>query len=233
MLKEILDRTISFLLLLLLSPLLLGVLLLVFLEDGGPPLYIAPRAGRYGRPFRMVKIRSMIVGADRIGGTSSPRDDGRITRVGAYVRRLKIDELLQFWNVLTGDMSIVGPRPQVLDEVATYSAAERHLLDVKPGITDFASIVFADEGEILEGAADVYGTYVRLIRPWKSQLGLFYVDHRTTALDLELMVLTLVRILSPKRALDCVGRLLVRLRAPEDLVDVARRQRPIDGVGCG
>ena len=227
MAKEIFDRVVSMLGLLMLSPLFTVVLLLVALQDGRSPFYVSERAGRYGRPFRMIKIRSMIVGADRLGGSSSPDNDRRVTRLGRYIRRFKIDELFQLWNVLKGEMSLVGPRPQIMPEIATYTAIERGLLAAKPGITDFASIVFADEGEILQGAADTYETYVRLIRPWKSQLGLFYVEHRSLYVDMQLITLTLLRIVAPLRALDAISRLLARLGAPDGLVRVARRRTPL------
>lgn len=227
MMKEIVARVAAFLGLLVLSPFLVVVCGLVWLHDGHSPFYVALRAGREGRPFRMIKIRSMVVDADRIGASSTKSDDDRITRLGRFIRRWKIDELSQLWNVLKGDMSLVGPRPQVLDEVATYSPAERGLLAVRPGITDFASIVFADEGEILKGAADPDRAYRQLIRPWKSRLGLLYVAHHSLFIDLKLIQLTLVRIVAPDRALAGVGRLLETLGASEDLVRVARRCSPL------
>jgi lipopolysaccharide/colanic/teichoic acid biosynthesis glycosyltransferase len=226
-LKGTLDRTIALFGLILLSPVLATVMLAVWLYDRHSPVYVAQRAGRFGVPFRMVKIRSMAVRADQMGGNSTPSDDNRITPVGFFIRRFKIDELSQLWNVLVGDMSLVGPRPQVLEETETYSPAERALLTVKPGITDFASIVFADEGDILQGASDAYGQYRRLIRPWKSRLGLFYVDKSSPKLDLQLIILTLIRIVSRERALAGVAAVLVDLGASEDLVDVSRRDKPL------
>jgi len=199
----------------------------VWAQDGRRPLYTAPRAARGGGTFRIVKIRSMVIDADRKGGTSTARDDDRITPLGHFIRRWKIDELSQLWNVFTGDMTFVGPRPQVLSEVATYTPEEEHLLTVKPGITDFSSIVFADEGEILRGAPDPDLAYRRLIRPWKSRLSLFYVCHRTIWLDLQLIAFTLLRIFAPARALAGVADLLTRLGAAEELVRVARRTTPL------
>lgn len=225
--KEILDRAGALVGLLVLSPFLSIVSLLVWLQDFRSPFYVASRAARGGGSFRMVKLRSMVAGADRLGAASTAGDDSRVTAIGRFIRRWKIDELSQLWNVLKGDMSLVGPRPQVLEEVATYTEEERGLLAVKPGITDFSSIVFADEGEILRGAIDPDLAYRQLIRPWKSRLGLFYVAHRGFALDLALILLTLLRIVAPARALAGVARLLERRGAPAELVRVARRSVPL------
>jgi len=131
------------------------------------------------------------------------------------------------WNVLKGDMSLVGPRPNVERETASYTVVERRLLTVRPGITDFASIVFADEGEILAGRADPDLAYNQLIRPWKSRLGLFYVDHASMLLDLRLIWLTALAVVSRPRALKAVARLLERLGADEELVRIARRLEPL------
>lgn len=204
----------------------MAVCLLVWMQDWRSPFYVAERSGRHGS-FRMIKIRSMVVGADRQGASSTAGDDARITPIGGFIRRWKIDELSQLVNVLKGDMSLVGPRPEVLSEVATYTEEEKGLLAIKPGITDFSSIVFADEGEILRGAANPELAYRQLIRPWKSRLGLFYGGHRDMSLDLQLILLTLVRIVAPARAMAGVSRLLARHGAPEELVHVARREAPL------
>ena len=227
MTKALLDRTAALMGLLILLPLFLAVCFLVWCGDRHSPLYVADRVGRDGRTFRMVKIRSMIANADRLGATSTAGNDPRITVVGRFIRRWKLDELAQLWNVLKGDMSLVGPRPQVTSEVATYTPEERRLLAAKPGITDFSSIVFADEAEILFGAADADLAYRQLIRPWKSRLGLFYVDNLSVGLDLQLIALTLVRIVAPDRALAGVSQILRKLGAPEELIDVARRTMPL------
>jgi lipopolysaccharide/colanic/teichoic acid biosynthesis glycosyltransferase len=225
--KGALDRLAALLGLVVLAPLLSAVLLLVWLQDRRSPLYIADRAGRGGIPFRMMKIRSMVANADRLGAASTAGDDQRITAIGRFIRRWKLDELSQLWNVLKGDMSLVGPRPQVMSEVETYTAVERGLLAAKPGITDFSSIVFADEAEILFRTADADLAYRQLIRPWKSRLGLFYVENHSMGLDLQLIALTLVRIVAPDRALVGVSQILRKLGAPEELICVARRTMPL------
>lgn len=157
-------------------------------RDGdGPILYRGLRAGRGGTPFQMYKFRTMRVDADRVGGSSSGEDDPRITRTGSLLRRYKADELPQLLNVLKGDMSLVGPRPQVLDEVAGYSREEREILRVRPGITDWASIRFSNEGEILRGHPDPDRAYASLIRPEKMELGLKYVREATFLDDLRIL----------------------------------------------
>ncbi len=206
------------------SPLLAIVALGIYLYDFHNPLYIAIRVGCGGRPFRMIKFRSMVVNADRTGVTSTSAADARVTPVGRFVRKFKLDELVQLWNVLRGDMSFVGPRPNVPSGVAVYTPLERHLLDVAPGITDFASIVFADEGEILRGHSDTDAAYDQLIRPWKSRLGLFYITHRGIWLDLQLIGLTVLAIVSRHAALAKLHAVLQRLSAPEDLARVALRR---------
>lgn len=222
--KRLLDLLVSFGGLVLASPVLLPVMFLVWWQDRHSPFYVASRVGLDQRPFRMVKLRSMRIGADKSGVDSTSAGDSRITPVGHFIRRYKLDELTQLWNVLIGDMSLVGPRPNVERETRLYTDVEQGLLTVKPGITDYASIVFADEGEILQGQADPDLAYNQLIRPWKSRLGLFYIEQRTLALDLKLVFLTAVTILSREKALRAVAEDLERRSAPPELVRIARRR---------
>lgn len=224
MMKRTLDLCGSIVGLCLASPVLVPVLLLIWMQDWHSPLYIAPRVGRHGSPFRMVKVRSMKIGADQVGVDSTSAQDPRITAVGRFVRAYKLDELGQLWNVLLGQMSLVGPRPNVPRETALYTAAEQSLLSVLPGMTDFASIVFADEGDILSTCGDPDIGYHQLIRPWKSRLGLFYVQHCTVWLDVQLIVLTIVAILSRASALAAVQKILRRVQAPSELITIAGRQ---------
>lgn len=224
MAKRLLDFVAALIGLTLLSPILLPVMFLVWWEDKHSPFYVAPRVGRNGRPFHMVKMRSMVINADKIGASSTSNADRRITPVGHFIRKFKIDELTQLWNVLTGDMSLVGPRPQVQSGVDLYTAKERELLLVKPGITDFASVVFSDEGTILSNSTDPDADYDRLIRPWKSRLGLVYIASQSFWLDIRLVLLTVVAIFSRPHALQGVTVLLSGLGADADLIDVARRK---------
>ena len=166
-----------------------------------------------------------MVRADKTGVDSTGANDPRITRVGRFIRSYKLDELTQLWNVLWGEMSLVGPRPQVKRDADLYTPEERRLLTVRPGITDFSSIVFADEGEILKNEPDPDLAYNQLIRPWKSRLGLFYIDNRNFWLDLNLLVTTVVAVISRDTALRRVSSLLGRLGAPPGLVQVALRKQ--------
>lgn len=226
--KRCFDIILSALGLVLISPVLAPCLLLVWLQDFASPFYIANRVGRNRVPFRMVKLRSMVVNADKSGVDSTGADDRRITRVGAFIRKYKLDELMQLWNVLRGEMSLVGPRPNTLSSgVELYTAEELHLLDVRPGITDFASIVFSDEGEILAGVEDPDLRYNQVIRPWKSRLGLLYVSRRTFWIDLQLIVLTALAIVRKPAALRGVHAIVGRLTADEPLLQAIKRESPL------
>jgi len=227
MIKRLVDIIVSLLGLIVASPVLIPVMIAVWLQNFHSPFYIASRIGKGGELFRMVKPRSMVVNADKSGVDSTGAGDRRITGVGRFIRRYKLDELSQLWNVLIGDMSLVGPRPQVERDVALYTKEEQRLLSVKPGITDISSIVFADEGDILKDKSDPDLAYNQLIRPWKSRLGLFYIDHQSFFLDLRLIYLTALTIVSRERALNEIHGLLVGLAANEQLIQVAQRQNEL------
>lgn len=140
----------------------------------------------------------MIPAADKLGGPSTPTNDPRITRIGRWLRRYKLDELPQLLNVLRGEMSLVGPRPEVLSEVAAYSAEERALLSVLPGMTDWASLRFSNEGDILMGSCNPHQAYREKIRPEKVRLGLKYVHQHSFLIDLEILASTItVIVLTP------------------------------------
>lgn len=210
------------------APIMLPAMFLVWRQDRSSPFYISQRVGQGGGNFRMIKLRSMVVGADSTGVDSTSEVDVRITGVGHFIRRYKLDEVAQLVNVLRGDMSLVGPRPNVRRETDLYTDIERNLLSVKPGITDFASIVFADEGKILEGREDPDIAYNELIRPGKSKLGLFYIEHRTIGVDLRICWLTGLGIVSRGRALTGVSKLLASLGASSELVELATRRNKLE-----
>lgn len=228
MVKRALDLVMAALLLVVAAPILAAAMLAIWLDDGGPPLYCALRVGRGGRDFRMLKLRTMTIAADRQGAASTSRSDARITAIGRLLRAAKIDELPQLWNVLAGDMSLVGPRPNSRrGGVDHYTAAEMRLLSVRPGITDLASIVFADEGAILDGAADPDALYDALIRPWKSRLGLLYVDHAGFAADLAIIALTAMALVARPPALRGVDTILARWGASDALRRASLRHEPL------
>ncbi len=225
--KRLFDIFASGLGLLLASPVLLPVMFLVWKQDKHSPFYVAPRVGKGDTVFSMVKLRSMVINADKSGVDSTGANDRRITPVGHFIRRYKLDELSQLWNVLKGDMSMVGPRPNVKRETDLYTPVERGLLNVRPGITDFASIVFSDEGDILKDQVDPDIAYNQLIRPGKSKLGLFYIANRSLWLDIRLCWLTAIAIASRERALEGVQHILRNLGANEELRQIAARKEPL------
>jgi lipopolysaccharide/colanic/teichoic acid biosynthesis glycosyltransferase len=210
-----------------LSPLLGLIALAVWLEDRRSPWFRGVRVGRGGRRFRMVKFRTMIPDAWKSGVSSTASGDRRITRIGKFLRRAKLDELPQLWNVLIGDMSLVGPRPQVEPDAALYTAQEQRLFEIRPGVTDLASIVFADEGEILADAEDPDLTYNRIIRPWKSRLGLLYIERQSFGGDLKILILTFLAAISRQSALAGIARLLDSWNADPLLRRMVSRQAPL------
>lgn len=226
--KRLLDVSVASLGLVILSPLLVVLAIAIYLQDYHTPFYIANRVGRRERTFRMVKFRSMVIRADKSGVDSTAGDDPRITALGKFIRRFKLDEVPQLWNVLRGEMSLVGPRPNVERETILYTADEKRLLSVRPGITDLASIVFADEGEILQGSADPDLRYNQVIRPWKSRLGLLYVDARPgVATDISVIALTVRGAVDRAAALISVRAMAQSLGAPRDLLEVMKRNAPL------
>jgi len=189
--KRLLDIVLASLALVALSPLFFIVALLIKLDSPGPVFFRGVRVGRFGKPFRIYKFRTMIANAEKMGGPSTAADDQRITRVGKWIRRFNLDELPQFINVLKGEMSIVGPRPEVPQYVELFSEEEKAILSVKPGITDWATLWVRDEGKILEGSPDPEKAYMEKIWPEKHRLALEYVDRQSLWIDLQIMFLTL------------------------------------------
>lgn len=198
MLKRFFDIVVSAAALLVFSPLLIVIAIWVKLDSPGPVFYRGERGGRMNRPFRIFKFRSMVMNADKIGGSSTSGHDARVTKSGRFIRRHKIDELSQLLNVLSGDMSLVGPRPEVLAYTNIYQGEFGEILSVRPGITDWASIWNADEGGVLAGAADPDRAYEILIQPTKMELQLRYVRERSFWTDILIIIYTLRRLLDPE-----------------------------------
>jgi lipopolysaccharide/colanic/teichoic acid biosynthesis glycosyltransferase len=199
LLKRLLDLSIAVCLLLVLSPLLLFVSIWIWAYDRGSILYRAPRVGRKGKGFTMFKFRTMVLNADKIGASSTADDDPRITPIGRFLRKYKFDELPQLFNVLNGTMSLVGPRPQVKWAVDLYTEQERAVLEVAPGITDYASVFFPNEGEILKGSLDPDRDYMEKIHPIKMKLCLRYVQERSLSTDIKIIVLTALAVAGLRR----------------------------------
>ncbi len=181
--------------LLLLSPLFLIVYILIRCESKGGGFYCQQRVGKDGRMFDLYKFRSMRTGSDKKGLITVGGHDSRITRMGYFIRKYKIDELPQLWNVLKGDMSLVGPRPEVKKYVDLYTEEQRRVLSVRPGITDYASIEYVDENEILGNADDPDRVYVEEIMPAKIKLNMRYIENRNLNEYFKIIGLTFINIL--------------------------------------
>ncbi|MBX6365251.1 MAG: sugar transferase [Gemmatimonadetes bacterium] len=180
--------------LLVLWPLFLLVALAIKLDDGGSVFFRQTRVGWHGRPFRLWKFRTMVPDAERRGGQLTVGRDPRITRVGYWLRRWKLDELPQLLNVVAGEMSLVGPRPEVPRYVARYTEAQRRVLEVRPGITDPAAIEYCDESELLARADDPERLYVEELLPRKLQMNLQYAREATVWRDVGMVLRTLARL---------------------------------------
>ena len=216
MLKRTFDLIVSLVALIVLSPLFVVIAVLVKLDSPGPAFYRAERIGRGGRPFRMYKFRTMVVGADRAGPAITCKDDPRITRLGRLLRRTKLDELPQLLNVLRGEMSLVGPRPEAPRYVALYSPQQREVLKARPGITGLAQLAYIHEEELLN-PANLDRDYVRVLLPRKLALDLEYVNGRCFLLDLKILLWTALALaggrpgeLQPRLAPDLTTETSVR-----------------------
>lgn len=184
--KRTFDVIISLLSLLILAPLLILVSILIKLTSPGPVFYRATRVGKGGVPFKLYKFRSMNVAADEVGPRITAQGDSRITPVGHWLRRLKIDELPQFINVLKGEMSVVGPRPEDPHYVNAYTSEHRRVLDVRPGVTSPASVRYRHEEQLLSGG-DWEEKYIEEILPKKLQIELDYLRKRSLFTDLKII----------------------------------------------
>jgi lipopolysaccharide/colanic/teichoic acid biosynthesis glycosyltransferase len=190
------DLTISLFLLAVLSPLLLVISVIVSLDSKGGILYRQARVGRHGRDFHLYKFRTMRKDADRSGGLTIGARDSRITRSGYWLRRYKLDELPQLINVIAGEMSLAGPRPEIRKYTNFYNEEQRRVLKVKPGITDYASIEYVDENELLGKAEDPDKTYLEVIMPAKIALNMRYINNQNAAEYFRILVLTIKKVLS-------------------------------------
>jgi len=195
MLKRLFDTIFSATSLIITFPILIFFALLIKLDSRGPVFYRGKRVGRFGKLFRIYKFRTMVVDAEKLGGPSTADDDPRITKIGRFLRKFKLDELPQLMNVLKGEMSFVGPRPEVQHYVDMFTEKEKTILNVRPGITDWASLWNPDEGAILAGSSDSEKAYMEKIRPQKLKLQLKYVREQSFWSDLKIIFLTLKAIM--------------------------------------
>lgn len=195
MIKRLFDFVSSTIAFILTSPLFLYVVFLIKKESPGPILYKAQRVGKNGKMFTMYKFRTMVVNADKLGGPSTAADDPRLTKIGLFLKKYQLDELPQLINVIKGDMSIVGPRPEVKMYVDMMTDEEKSvILSVRPGITDLASLWNFHESEILKGSPDPEKTYMEKIRPEKLRLQQEYVKTRSFLLDMKIIFKTILKI---------------------------------------
>lgn len=193
---RLLDILIAGIGLVILLPIMLPVAVAIVIDDRGPIFYGQLRVGRYGQDFRILKFRSMRMGADKMSLITIGDRDPRVTRVGYYIRKYKLDELPQLWNVLIGDMSLVGPRPEVRKYVDLYTEEQKQVLRVRPGITDYASIEYVDENRLLAASQDPDKTYIEEIMPQKIALNMRYINHPTVGEYFRILFLTTIAIFS-------------------------------------
>lgn len=191
--KRIFDIICSGLGLIVLSPFLLFIAIRIKMESDGPVLFKQIRVGENGREFKILKFRTMVVDAEKLGRQITVGNDSRITKIGGFLRKYKIDELPQLINVFKGDMSLVGPRPEVPRYVNMYTKEQRRVLDVKPGITDLASIRYRDENELLGKAENPDEFYINTIMPDKLALNMEYINKSNIFLDIYIILKTILK----------------------------------------
>ena len=215
----------SLLLFFLALPLMVVISIAIFVSDFHSPMYFANRIGRHGKSFKMIKFRTMVVNAESFNVFSTSAKDPRITAIGAVLRKYKLDELPQLTNIIKGDMSFVGPRPNVISEVENYNDFEKDILLTNPGVTDISSIVFSDEAEILKDSLDPDLDYNILIRPLKSRLAVLYLKNKSLKLDIYICYLTAISLFGRERALQRIYDLLRELNFDEEFLDFAARKK--------
>lgn len=196
MFRNLFDKIAAAIGLIILSPLFLVVALAILFDSEGGVFFIQTRVGKDFRPFGLFKFRTMRPDTEKAGKLTIGSKDPRITVVGAILRKYKIDELPQLFNVLIGDMNLVGPRPEVPEYVAHYTPEQRKVLSVKPGITDYASLLYFNENEVLGQSPNPLETYLNEVMPAKLKLNLEYIENRSFAEDLKIIFKTIKRIFS-------------------------------------
>lgn len=191
--KRIFDFLLSLFGIIILSPIFIIVSIAIKLDSKGRILFLQKRVGRYGKEFNIYKFRTMVTDAEKLGKQITVGKDNRITKVGAFLRKFKIDELPQLFNVLKGDMSLVGPRPEVPKYVALYNKEQRKVLDIRPGITDMASLRYKDENDILGKVDNPEEYYINVIMKDKLKLNLEYIEKSNIFFDIYLIFKTIIK----------------------------------------
>lgn len=197
--KRFLDVILSMLVLVILLPLFIIISIIIACESRGGVIYAQTRVGRYNKDFKLLKFRTMYTGSDQKGLITVGEHDARITRFGYILRKSKMDEFPQLLNIIKGDMSIVGPRPEVRHYVDMYTEEQMKVLSVRPGLTDFASLVYIDENKLLEDQENPEEFYIKEMMPRKLELNLKYIEQQSVKTDAILIFKTLKAIVSGKR----------------------------------
>jgi len=189
------DIFFSLLGLIILSPLLVILSIAIVVESKGGVFYMQTRVGRNGKDFKLFKFRSMAVGSDKKGLLTVGENDSRITKVGYFIRKYKLDEFAQLLNVLKGDMSIVGPRPEVRKYVELYNSEQMKVLSIRPGITDYASVEYSNENEVLAKSDNPEKTYIEEVMPHKLELNLKFIDNPSFINYVKVITITIFKII--------------------------------------
>jgi len=212
-------------------PFLFAAVLLVFIYDGKNPFYIPVRIGKNGKVFQMIKLRTMVTGADKNGVVATAASDVRITPVGRLLRPLKVDEFFQLINVIKGDMLLVGPRPRAVSEYNALTSREREIVTVLPGISDFSSLFMAQEGILLDHYKDPSEADLYVSRPIKSRLALFYIEHRSVWVDCVLLFFNATNFISHRWTLRHMAKFIVKLGdcgVPYEVLSGEKEPYPMD-----
>jgi lipopolysaccharide/colanic/teichoic acid biosynthesis glycosyltransferase len=215
--KRLLDISVALPVLLVTAPIIAVSCALITAQDGHSPLYISQRVGRGGAPFRMFKLRTMVMGADKANNDIVGANDARVTRLGWWLRTLKFDELPQLFNVLKGDISMVGPRPNTPRHVDMLTDGEQELLTIKPGLTDMSSIAFLKQAQLFADSTDTEADYHIRMRPLKSALGVWYARNYNVVMDALICAITAIGIVHYTSGIRCLGALLSHYHAPAAL----------------
>lgn len=194
--KRIFDLVVSFTAIVLLLPIFLIISILIVTTSRGGAFYLQTRVGRNGKHFRIIKFRTMYKDSDRKGLLTVGKRDPRVTPVGYFLRKTKLDELPQLFNILLGQMSFVGPRPEVPKYVEMYTEEQKKVLSVRPGLTDYASLAYINENEILSRAENPEDFYIQVVMPAKLELNLRYINEQSLLTDLKIIFKTIMRIFS-------------------------------------